>query len=153
MFQCSSFPLHSENFKIKWEKQVWNWGNKKKSKLIQREQSCTVRREGAWYTVTPKQLSPEMGCSMALNVPLAENPFKPSAWNKADKSTLEKPLIWFYHVTSRDLSRPGPWFALLRLMPVGCTATQKLLHPAERELLLLQHGETPPLGWCLRAKC
>lgn len=52
---------------------------KEKSKLIQREQSCTVRREVAWYTVTPKQLSPEMGCSMALNVPLTENLFKPSA--------------------------------------------------------------------------
>lgn len=34
-----------------------------------------------------------MGYSTALNAPLAENLFKPSAWNKADKPTVEKPLI------------------------------------------------------------
>lgn len=136
---------------------------KRKSEWVQREQRCTVRREVPWYT--DKKLSPEMGCTMAFNVPLTENLFKPSAWNKADKPTLEKPLIcstmsllviWaeavsHFHIRGKCFPVHRALVSVLCLMLMGCTATDKLFHPPERKLL--QDGETLSLGCCLRAKC
>lgn len=64
-----------------------------KEKVNVFRESRVALSEGKWAGIQFKKLSPEMGCSMALNVPLTENLFKLSSWNKADKPTLEKPLI------------------------------------------------------------